>query len=68
MDLIDYREAKIAKITESEDRVTALEKCGISSSSRLKHFELLLSFNTIANSATTVDVAACHILPDPAVH
>jgi len=27
-----------------------------------------LSLNTIANSATTVDVAACHILPDSAAH
>jgi len=47
---------------------TALQNCGVSLSSPLKHFELLLSLNTIAGSPTTVDVAACHILPDPAVH
>jgi hypothetical protein len=45
---------------------TALQKCGISSPSPLRHFELLLRLNTIAGSPTTVDVAACHILPDSA--
>jgi hypothetical protein len=55
-------------VTDLPRLTTALDKCGISSSGLLKHFELLLSLNTIANSATTVDVAACHILPDPAVH
>ena len=55
-------------VTDLPRLTTALEKCGVSSSGPLKHFELLLSLNTIANSATTVDVAACHILPDPAVH
>jgi hypothetical protein len=55
-------------VTDLPRLTKALEKCGISSSGPLKHFELLLSLNTIANSATTVDVAACHILPDSAVH
>jgi len=55
-------------VTDLPRLTTALEKCGVSSSGPLKHFELLLSLNTIAGSPTTVDVAACHILPDPAVH
>jgi hypothetical protein len=54
-------------VTDLPRLTAALQKCGVWSSP-LKHFELLLSLNTIANSATTVDVAACHILPDPAVH
>jgi len=55
-------------VTDLPRLTTSLEKCGVSSSGPLKHFELLLSLNTIANSATTVNVAACHILPDSAVH
>jgi hypothetical protein len=55
-------------VTDLPRLTTALDKCGVSSSGLLKHFELLLSLNTIANSATTVDVAACHILPDSAAH
>jgi hypothetical protein len=55
-------------VTDLPRLTTALEKCGVSSSSSLKHFELLLSLNTIANSPTTVSVVACHILPNPAVH
>ena len=45
-----------------------LQKCGISPSGPLKHFELLLRVNTLAGSPTAVDVVACHILPDSAVH
>jgi hypothetical protein len=61
--------AAAGKFATDLPRLTAaLEKCGVSSSSPLKHFELLLSLNTIAGSPTTVDVAACHILPDSAAH
>jgi hypothetical protein len=55
-------------VTDLPRLTTALQRCGISSSSPVKDFELLLSLNTIAGSPTTVDVAACHFLPDPAVH
>lgn len=41
-----------------------LQKCGISPTEPLRHFELLLGLNTIANSPTSIDVVACHILPD----
>jgi hypothetical protein len=40
-----------------------LQKCGISSSSPLKHFELLLRVNMMAGSPSEFDVLACHILP-----
>ena len=50
-------------VTDLSRLTTALQKCGVPTSSPLKHFELLLSLNTIAGSPTTVNVAACHILP-----
>jgi hypothetical protein len=41
---------------------TTLQKCGISASGRLQHFELLLRLSTMAGSPNEVDVVACHIL------
>jgi hypothetical protein len=41
-----------------------LQKCGISPSGPIRHFELLLGLNTIASSPTSIDVIACHILSD----
>jgi hypothetical protein len=43
---------------------TAMRKCGISSSSPVKHFELLLSVKTMASSPSEFDVVACHILQE----
>jgi hypothetical protein len=41
-----------------------LQRCGISPTGLLRHFELLLGLNTIASSPTSIDVVACHILRD----
>lgn len=43
---------------------TALRECGISPLGPVRHFEFLLGLNTMASSATSTDVVACHILPD----
>jgi hypothetical protein len=60
--------AAAGKLVTDLPRLTAaLAKCGVSSPSPLKHFELLLRLNTIAGSPTTVGVAACHILQGPSV-
>lgn len=40
----------------------ALEKCGITSSTPLHHFELLLRLNTMAGSPDKTKVEACHTL------
>jgi hypothetical protein len=51
------------KIVTDLPRLTAtLKTCGISSSSPLKHFELLLSVKTMASSPSQFDVVACHTL------
>ena len=41
-----------------------LRNCGISPSTSLKHFELLLRVNMMASSAGEYDVVVCHILPE----
>ncbi len=41
-----------------------LQKCGISPSGPVRHFELLLGLNTIAGHSTKTDVIACHTLTD----
>jgi hypothetical protein len=46
----------------------ALDKCGISPSSQIKHFELLLRVNMMASSPSEFDVEACHILPEASAH
>lgn len=55
-------------VTDLTRLTAALRKCGISSPTPVKHFELLLRLSTIAGSPTTTDVVACHILPDSAGH
>ncbi len=40
----------------------ALQHCGITSSNPVRHFQLLLRLNTMAGSASNVDVLACHVL------
>lgn len=53
------------KISTDLPRLSAtLRKCGVSSSSPLKHFELLLSVKTMASSPSEFDVVACHILQE----
>jgi hypothetical protein len=41
-----------------------LNKCGVSPSGPLRHFEMLLHLNTMAGTPNNVDLVACHILPD----
>ena len=43
---------------------TTLQKCGIPSSSPLKHFEMLLRAKAMASSPSEFDVVACHILSE----
>lgn len=57
-------EAAGALATDLPRLATTLQKCGISPSGPLKHFELLLRINTMAGSPTRSDVIACHILQD----
>ena len=40
----------------------ALQLCGITSANPVRHFQLLLRLNTMAGSASNVDVLACHVL------
>src|SRR6266853_654803 len=42
---------------------STLEKCGIQTSTQLRHFEVLLRLNTMAGSPSHVDVETCHVLP-----
>ncbi|MBT9332430.1 hypothetical protein [Paracidobacterium acidisoli] len=49
-------------VTDLPRLSTILQKCGISSSGPLQHFELLLHLHTMAGSPSNIDVAACHIL------
>jgi hypothetical protein len=44
----------------------ALQHCGISSATPVRHFQLLLRLNTMAGSPSNVDVLACHVLPGSA--
>jgi hypothetical protein len=46
----------------------ALNKCGISASNQIKHFELLLRVNMMASSPSVFDVEACHVLPETSAH
>jgi hypothetical protein len=41
---------------------SALQKCGLSSSDGLHHFELLLRVNTMAGQPMQTDIVACHVL------
>ena len=40
-----------------------LQKCGITPSVPIRHFELLMRVNTMAGAPNNSDVVACHILP-----
>jgi hypothetical protein len=57
-------EAAGALATDLSRLSAILQKCGISPSGPLKHFELLLRINTMAGSPTSSEVIACHILQD----
>jgi hypothetical protein len=50
-------------ITNVPKLSAALQRCGISSTNPVRHFQLLLRLNTMAGSSSNVDVLACHILP-----
>jgi hypothetical protein len=47
---------------------TELNKCGITPSGPVRHFEMLLHLNTMAGTPNNIDLVACHILPDPSAH
>jgi len=55
-------------VTDLPRLSTELRKCGITSSSPLRHFEMLLHLNTMAGTPNNIDLVACHILPDGAAH
>ena len=54
-------------VTHSPSLSSALQRCGIRSSSAtsdsVEHFQILLHLRMMAGSPTAFDVAACHILP-----
>jgi hypothetical protein len=57
------------KLATDLPRLSAeLRKCGITSSSPLRHFEMLLHLNTMAGTPNNIDLVACHILPDGSSH
>jgi hypothetical protein len=41
-----------------------LQKCGVTLSGPLQHFEILMHLNAMADTPINFDVVACHILPD----
>lgn len=47
---------------------TALQKCGISHSGPLQHFELLLRLNTMAGFPNNIEVVGCHVLSGESAH
>lgn len=49
--------------SDREHLLAALEFCGISRHTRAQEFELLLRLHTMAGSPSTVEMAACHLLP-----
>jgi len=49
-------------VTDLPRLSSILKSCGLTSSARAAHFELLLRFNAMAGSASNIDVVACHIL------
>lgn len=50
-------------VSDRERLLAALEFCGISPRTRARDFELLLRLHTMAGSPSTVEMAACHLLP-----
>jgi len=55
-------------VTDLPRLATELRKCGITSSSPLRHFEMLLHLNTMAGTPNNIDLVACHILPESPAH
>jgi hypothetical protein len=55
-------------VTDLPRLTTALQKCGISQSAPLQHFELLLRLNTMAGFPNNVEVVACHVLSSQSAH
>jgi hypothetical protein len=51
--------------SDRDHLLAALKFCGISPRTRLQDFELLLRLHTMAGSPSTVELAACHLLPGP---
>ena len=49
--------------SDREHLLAALKFCGISWRTRIRDFELLLRLHTMAGSPSTVEMAACHLLP-----
>jgi hypothetical protein len=49
-------------VTDLPRLAQILKGCGLDTSGRPAHFELLLRFNAMAGSANNIDVVACHIL------
>lgn len=52
-------------VSDREHLLAALEFCGMSPRTRAQDFELLLRLRTMAGSPSTVEMAACHLLPGP---
>ena len=52
-------------VSDREHLLAALKFCGISPHTRAQDFELLLRLRTMAGSPSTVEMAACHLLPGP---
>lgn len=53
-------------VTDLPRLSAALAACGLTPSSPVRHFELLLRVDTMAGYPTRTAVAACHLLPGPA--
>jgi hypothetical protein len=49
-------------VTDLPRLAQILKGCGLDTSGRPAHFELLLRFNAMAGSANNIDVVACHLL------
>jgi hypothetical protein len=49
-------------ITETPRLNATLEKCGVTKSGAVQHWQLLLQLNAIAGAPNNVDVVACHLL------
>lgn len=57
--------AAAGKVVTDPSRLTPmLRRCGVTPSSPLRHFELLMRLNMIAGSSDDITYAACHLLPD----
>ena len=50
-------------VSDRDHLLSALQFCGISPRARDQDFELLLRLHTMAGSPSTVEMAACHLLP-----